>query len=191
MVPMPLNESQRELLLLTARQSIEYGLRHKRPLPVTPKDHPPFDQFGASFVTLHRRGQLRGCIGSLEAYRPLLSDVAENAYAAAFRDPRFEPVQSEEVDSLSVDISILSAPEQLRFDSQQDLLSQIRPGIDGLILADGTRRGTFLPSVWESLPTPTDFLQHLKLKAGLPGNYWSDTIKVWRYATESFGDSYS
>ena len=189
MVPMPLNESQRALLLQTARQSIEYGLRHQRALPVTPDDKPPFDQAGASFVTLHRQGQLRGCIGMLQAYRPLLVDVAENAYAAAFRDPRFAPLQAQELDGLSVDISILSAPEELRFDDQQDLLARIRPGVDGLILAEGVKRGTFLPSVWESLPVAADFLQHLKLKAGLPGNYWSDTVKVWRYTTESFGDS--
>jgi AmmeMemoRadiSam system protein A len=188
---MPLNESQRTLLLMTARQSIDYGFSHKRPLPVTPKEHPPLDKPGASFVTLHHKGHLRGCIGSLEAYRPLLVDVAEHAFDAAFGDPRFEPLQSQELDGLSVDISILSAPMELRFDNQQDLLAQIRPGIDGLILAEGARRGTFLPSVWESLATTTDFLQHLKLKAGLPGGYWSDTIKVWRYTTESFGDSYA
>jgi AmmeMemoRadiSam system protein A len=188
---MPLNESQRAVLLLTARQSIEHGLRHKGPLPVAAREHPPLEKPGASFVTLHRQGQLRGCIGSLEAYRPLLADVAENAYAAAFRDPRFPALQARELDGLSVDISILSAPEPLHFDSEQDLLTRIRPGIDGLILQAGTRRGTFLPSVWESLPASRDFLQHLKLKAGLPGDYWADTIKVWRYITESFGDSYA
>jgi AmmeMemoRadiSam system protein A len=186
-----LNESQRALLLLTARRSIEHGLRHKRPLPVTPQEHPPLDAPGASFVTLHRQRQLRGCIGSLEAYRPLLRDVAENAYAAAFLDPRFEPLQSRECDGLSVDVSVLSAPEELEFDDQTDLLMKIRPGVDGLILADGVKRGTFLPSVWESLPAAADFLRHLKLKAGLPGHYWSDTVRIWRYTTESFGDSYA
>lgn len=187
---MPLSESQRALLRTTAGQSIEHGLGHKRPLPVKPEDHPPFDRPGASFVTLHRQGQLRGCIGSLEGYRPLLTDIAENAYAAAFRDPRFPSLQVRELEGLNVDISILSAPEELRFHNQQDLLERIRPGIDGLILADGGRRGTFLPSVWEHLPATQDFLQQLKLKAGLPGAYWSETIKVWRYTTETFGDSY-
>jgi AmmeMemoRadiSam system protein A len=185
---MLLSESQRALLLEVARQSIEHGLKQHRPLPVVPAEHPPFDQPGASFVTLHRQGALRGCIGSLEAHRPLLLDVAQNAYAAAFRDPRFEPLQSQELDDLDIDISILSSPEKLSFDNQQALLDQIRPGVDGLILEDGARRGTFLPSVWSSLPDKADFLAQLKLKAGLPTEYWSDKLKVWRYTTECFGE---
>jgi AmmeMemoRadiSam system protein A len=183
---MPLSDSQRALLLGVARKSIAHGLQQHQPLPVTPSEHPPFDQPGACFVTLHRQGALRGCIGSLEAHRPLLQDIAANAYAAAFRDPRFKPLQPEELDDLDVSISILSAPETLDFDNQQALLDQIRPGVDGLILADGQRRGTFLPSVWDSLPDKADFLAQLKLKAGLPPDYWSENIKAWRYTTESF-----
>jgi AmmeMemoRadiSam system protein A len=185
---MLLSESQRALLLGVARQSIEHGLKQRRPLPVVPAEHPPFDLPGASFVTLHRQGALRGCIGSLEAHRPLLLDVAQNAYAAAFRDPRFEPLQPQELEDLDIDISILSSPEALSFDNQQALLDQIRPGVDGLILEDGARRGTFLPSVWSSLPDKADFLAQLKLKAGLPVDYWSDKLKVWRYTTECFGE---
>ena len=185
---MLLSESQRTLLLRVARQSIEHGLKQHKPLPVVPAEYPPFDQPGASFVTLHRQGVLRGCIGSLEAHRPLLLDVAQNAYAAAFRDPRFEPLQPQELDDLDIDISILSTPVAMSFDNQQELLDQIRPGVDGLILEDGARRGTFLPSVWSSLPEKTDFLAQLKLKAGLPADYWSDKLKVWRYTTECFGE---
>lgn len=187
-VPMPLSKAQRALLLKLARRSIETGLQQHRPPVVEAAEHPPFDRPGASFVTLHRQGALRGCIGSLEAHRPLLQDVAANAYAAAFHDPRFTPLQPQELDDLFIDVSILSAPEALSFDSEQALIGQIHPGVDGLILEEGSRRGTFLPSVWESLPDKVDFLRQLKLKAGLPPDYWSDSLKAWRYTTESFGD---
>jgi AmmeMemoRadiSam system protein A len=186
---MPLTEVQRSELLSVARESIEFGLSHLGAPEVDARCRPPLDQPGASFVTLHRHGRLRGCIGSLEARRPLLVDVAENAYAAAFRDPRFPPLQAGELDGLAVDVSVLSEPDAMRFGSQADLLAQIRPGIDGLILEDRGRRGTFLPSVWESLTTADLFLQQLRVKAGLPPDHWSDTLRVWRYTTESFGDS--
>lgn len=188
---MPLSESQRARLLSMARQSIAYGLNHAQALVVDAHKHPPLDRPGASFVTLHSQGQLRGCIGSLEPHRPLLADVCENAYAAAFRDPRFPPLQAGEMVDLDIDVSVLSQPEPLHFKDQPDLLKQIRPGVDGLILEDRGRRGTFLPSVWESLTTTEDFLRHLKLKAGLPADHWSGSLKVSRYTTESFGDSYS
>lgn len=186
---MPLTEAQRAVLLSTARQSIEYGLSRQSAMPVDPQPQPPLDRPGASFVTLHDNGQLRGCIGSLEAQRPLLADVAANAYAAAFRDPRFPPLQPAELAGLDIDVSVLSQPEEMQFSDQPDLLAQIRPGVDGLILEDRGRRGTFLPSVWKSLPDAAAFLQHLKLKAGLPADHWSDSLRVWRYTTESFGDS--
>ena len=120
----------------------------------------------------------------LEAVRPLARDVAENAFSAAFRDNRFPPLAADEFDDLELHISILSPPEPMTFRSEQDLIAQIRPEIDGLILEEGLRRGTFLPSVWESLPNPHQFLKHLKQKAGLPTEYWSDTIKVSRYTAE-------
>ena len=185
---MPLSETERALLLATARQSIEYGLSHNRPMPVAPGEHPPLDKPGASFVTLHRDGELRGCIGTLQAIRPLLTDVAENAYAAAFRDTRFAPLQADELDSLDISVSVLSEPEALAFDSEQTLLEQLRPGKDGLILEDLGRRGTFLPSVWGSLPAREDFLAQLKLKAGLAPDHWSPDLRAWRYTTESFGE---
>ena len=187
---MPFSESQRNTLLETAWDSIRHGLFHRRPPAINTADFDPaLTRPGASFVTLHAQGALRGCIGSLEAYRPLIEDVSENAFAAAFRDPRFIPLQEQELDGINLDISVLGTPEPLHFSTEHDLLNQLHPGKDGLILQDDNYRGTFLPAVWESLPEPEQFLQHLKLKAGLPTDHWSDTLQVWRYSTESFGDS--
>ncbi len=184
-----LSETQRQQLIDIARESLRHGLTHGSPLPV---DTGTLDETlsspAASFVTLHRHGQLRGCIGSLEPYQPLATDVARNAFSAAFRDPRFPPLDSHELDDLTLEISVLGSPEEITFSSEQDLVKQLRPGTDGLILEEKGRRGTFLPSVWESLPQPAEFLRQLKLKAGLPADYWSDDIRVWRYTTESFGD---
>lgn len=182
-----LSEDHRQLLLKVARDSIAHGLKHHRPLPVDPSSHPKeLQAVRATFVTLERRGQLRGCIGNLKASLPLVHDVAENAFSAAFRDPRFDPMTEEELKNLDIHISVLSAPEQMSFSSEADFLKQLRPGVDGIILQEGWNRGTFLPSVWEELPNPADFLKHLKLKAGLPMNYWSDTMAAWRYTTEYF-----
>jgi AmmeMemoRadiSam system protein A len=138
------------------------------------------------FVTLEKAGQLRGCIGSLEPHRALIEDIAENARAAALRDPRFVPVAAHELDSLELSISVLGAPEPIHFASENDLLGQIRPGIDGLILRDGEHRATFLPAVWDRLTDPHRFLCELKRKAGLPLDHWSDTLLVYRYTTKSF-----
>ena len=186
-----LSDQHRAILLDTAWQSIRHGLKHHSPQTVAAEQYAaPLSEPGASFITLHKEGELRGCIGSLQAYRPLLQDVAENAYAAAFRDHRFPPLRTDELDQLTMHISVLSAAQPLQFASEQDLLRQIRPQVDGLILQDGIHRGTFLPSVWESLPDPAEFLQHLKLKAGLPPDHWSEQLQVWRYTTESFGDNH-
>ncbi len=184
-----LSTEARQTLLTVARRSIEHGLRQGSPLP-TPLDHYPdtLRRKRATFVTLKQGERLRGCIGTLEAIRPLVQDVAHNAYAAAFSDPRFPPLSREELDGVRIEISVLSPPQPIHFDSEADLIRQLRPGIDGLILEERGHRGTFLPSVWESLPHPQQFLQHLKLKAGLPPNYWSDTVRVERYTTESFGE---
>ena len=185
---MSFSESVRAILLDTAWQSIRHGLAKGNPLQVEPdRFETSLSEPGASFVTLHIGEQLRGCIGSLQARRPLVCDVAENAFAAAFRDPRFPPLKAAELKSISLDISVLGRAERMVFDSERDLLMQIRPELDGLILSDGHYRGTFLPRVWKSLPDASQFLQHLKLKAGLPVDHWSDTLEVWRYTTESFG----
>ena len=175
------------VLLQVARDSIRHGLVNHHALTVDPTNYPePLRALRASFVTLHRHGQLRGCIGQLEASQPLVADVAEHAFAAAFRDPRFPPVGEPEYADLQIDISVLSIPEPLAFDSEIDLVARIRPGRDGLILEDDIHRGTFLPSVWESLPEPAEFLRQLKIKAGLPSSHWSDRLKVYRYETQSF-----
>ncbi len=181
--------AQRATLRGVARRSIEQGLTTGQPLPVVPSEyHRDLKVVRASFVTLHRHGQLRGCIGHLEAVQPVVVDVAENAFAAAFRDPRFSPLTKAEWTDVDVHLSLLTPPEPMLFSDEADLLAQIRPGEDGLILQDGSNRGTFLPSVWESLPDPGDFLVQLKYKAGLAANHWSEHIEVYRYHTESCGE---
>lgn len=143
----------------------------------------------ATFVTLRKRGVLRGCIGNHVAERPLPASVAENACRAAFEDPRFPPLRLDELEQLRVSISILSEPEPLPLKSERDLLERLRPGVDGLVLSHGTRRATFLPSVWESLPTPRAFVRALKRKAGLDADFWSPDLAVERYTALSFGEA--
>jgi len=182
-----LTDTERATLLEIARHSIAYGLQHGEAAPVTVSDYAsPLQENKATFVTLTIQGKLRGCIGSLQAYRPLVEDVAHNAFAAAFQDPRFPRLTRQEFAPLQLHISILSPPEPIKFKDEQDLLDQLRPEMDGLILEEGQFRGTFLPQVWESLPEPKQFLNHLKQKAGLPPDYWSKTIKLQRYRVEEF-----
>ena len=188
MVLMSLTKPQQTVLLTLAWESIAQGLKTGKPLKVHPDEYPAeLTVPRATFVTLERNKELRGCIGMLEAIRPLVQDVAENAFAAAFCDRRFIPLADHELVDLEVHISILSPAEEMTFSSELDLLGQLRPNIDGLILQEGSHRATFLPSVWESLHAPMQFLQQLKQKAGLPATYWSKTIKAYRYTTESFG----
>jgi AmmeMemoRadiSam system protein A len=182
-----LTAPQQRVLLRVARASIEHGLNTDgQELSLDPD---VFEQAlrakGASFVTLHQRKELRGCIGSLEASRPWVVDVAHNAHAAAFRDPRFSPLRRHEFSDLVIHLSLLSAPQFVRADSEAELVSLMEPGVHGLVIEEGSRRATFLPSVWEQLPDPWDFLAQLKLKAGLPANYWSPTLKAYRYTVES------
>jgi uncharacterized protein len=185
----PLETALRAELIRIARTAIENGAATRRRPPPDLTDLPePLRACRASFVTLKRHGRLRGCIGTLEAYRPLAEDVADNALAAGFRDPRFPAVSAAELPDLKIQISVLTKPEEIRFDSEADLLARLHPGLDGVILVEGRRRGTFLPSVWEELPDPADFLHHLKLKAGLPENYYSGRLKAYRYRVEHFGE---
>ena len=138
---------------------------------------------GATFVTLTRWGELRGCVGSVRAYRPLFDDVWLNARASAFHDARFPPVERDELSSISIEVSLLSPPEPLpSFTREEEAVAALRPGLDGLILETGLHRSTFLPQVWEQLPAPTDFLAHLKRKAGLTPAFWSPDIQLLRYA---------
>ena len=177
--------ADRGALLNLARASIRAGLEGGEPR-VRATDYPAGLQAPrASFVTLNVAAQLRGCIGTLEAHQPLVLDVAQNAFAAAFRDPRFPALGRDEFARIEIHISILSVPEPVAFASEADLLARLRPGVDGLIIEEGYRRGTFLPAVWESLPEPGEFLRQLKRKAGLPADYWSAGIRIRRYTVES------
>lgn len=183
------SEAEQDILLSVAVKSIQHGFLERVALPVHRDnfDEPKLKIDRATFVTLEINGQLRGCIGSLVAMHPLASDVAHNAFAAAFEDPRFPSLTEREFEQLDIHISILSETTPMTFTSEADLLSQLQPGIDGLVLSDNFKRGTFLPSVWKSLPDAASFLRQLKLKAGLSENYWSGTLKIERYTTFSFG----
>jgi len=188
---MSLPEADRQTLHTLALDSIKYSLdrgtdAHFETTLSLQNFSEHLQQARATFVTLNINHDLRGCIGTLEARQPLVIDVVQNARSAAFQDPRFGPLRKNEFPLLEVHISVLSIPEPLEFESEQDLLQKIRPGTDGLILTAAGRRGTFLPSVWESLPKVEQFWMHLKNKAGLPADYWSDSIRVERYTTESF-----
>jgi AmmeMemoRadiSam system protein A len=169
-------------LRAVARASIEHWLAEGRPLAVEAAAYPAeLREPGASFVTLERRGVLRGCIGSLEAQRPLVDDVALNAFGAAFRDPRFPPLAAEELPGLDVSVSVLSPLEPMAARSEAALLAQLRPGIDGLVLRAGERRATFLPAVWKELPEPAAFLRQLKRKAELGEAEWPPGTQALRY----------
>lgn len=144
------------------------------------------DRPGATFVTLTEHGGLRGCIGSLEARRPLRDDVHDNAISAAFRDPRFNPVRAEEFSDVRVEVSLLTPAQPIEFLDEEDAVSQLNPGIDGVIMEYGAHRGTFLPQVWEQLPDPNEFMMHLKHKAGLPVDFWSASLRLSRYAVQKW-----
>ncbi|MBI1986021.1 MAG: AmmeMemoRadiSam system protein A, partial [Rhodospirillales bacterium] len=174
-------------LLDLARRSIVNGLDHGKPLAADVLDG-ELKQPGAAFVTLKRSGRLRGCIGSSEAYRPLANDVAENAFRAAFRDPRFPPLTADELDGLGLSISVLSPQAPMTFAGEADFLAALRPGADGLVIEDNRRRALFLPSVWEQLPDVRKFVEHLKVKAGLSKDHWSPGFKAWRFAAAEIGD---
>ena len=184
-----LSKQSRGTLLDVARESIRAGVDNRaEPRPSVSGYSDDLLAPRATFVTLTKAEKLRGCIGSLVARQPLAVDVAHNAYRAAFKDPRFPPVTADDLPDLDAAISVLSPPVELEFHSESDLLTMLRPGVDGVILADGQRRGTFLPDVWETLPQPVDFLKRLKGKAGFSADYWSETLKAWRYTTESFSE---
>lgn len=131
---------------------------------------------------------MRGCIGSLEPHRPLVRDVAHNAFDSAFSDPRFQAVRPDELQALDIEISVLSPISPMWVANETQLLEEIRPHVDGVVLEDGWRRATFLPKVWETLDTPASFIGELKRKAGMPIDYWSSSMRVYRYHTETFGE---
>ncbi len=185
---MTMLETDRRTLLDVARVSIHRGFVDRRPLGVHPADFADaLRAERAAFVTLRIEGKLRGCIGSLEATRTLVEDVAINAFNAAFHDPRFEPLSRPEFDRVTVSLSILQPPEPMTVADEADLLTQLRPGVDGLTLHTDGRRATFLPAVWQTLPEPRAFLTQLKAKAGLGPEDWPADLRVERYRAEHIG----
>ncbi len=184
---MNLTDELQTLLIRLAWDSIDYGLEKHKLLSLNLAQLPAeLREKRATFVTLHRQGNLRGCIGAIDPVRALAEDVVHNAHASAFRDPRFSPLKRSEYSELDLAISILSLRDYLEFASEEELLQKIRPGIDGLVLEEGFHCGAFLPVMWEQLPTPKVFLQNLKRKAGLPMNHWSSEIAVSRFTAEYY-----
>ncbi len=171
------------LLLAIARATLSsrFGILH-----AVDESAPWLAEPGACFVTLTKGGELRGCIGSLEPYRPLLQDLKQNALAAAFRDPRFPALELGELDKIRVEVSLLSSVSTIIFSDEADALAQLRPGIDGVIFEYGANRGTFLPQVWEQVPHPRDFFMHLKLKAGLKPDFWDNGVRLSRYTVKKY-----
>jgi len=172
-----------DALLATARAALARAFDRAG---VADSRHPALAEQGATFVTLTQRGELRGCIGTLEAHRPLREDVAHNALAAAFRDPRFAPLAAREFAITRVEVSLLSAPAPLTVADEADLLARLVPGVDGIVLSWRRRRATFLPQVWETLPEPQDFVAQLKRKAGLDARFWADDVRIERYTVAKF-----
>ena len=165
-----------------ARYAISQALRH----PATAPDTEELAANGASFVTLTQAGRLRGCIGSLRAWRPLRDDITDNAVSAALHDPRFPPLTASELPITHIEVSVLSPSTPMSFVSRDDALAKLRPGIDGVVLSVGRHRATFLPQVWEELPEPELFIGHLMRKAGLSPSYWSDKVEISRYTVTAF-----
>ena len=192
MAPSPcidLCPSDAESLLRIARRSIDHGLGEGGALRVEDPDVTgALGNRHGVFVTLTLGGNLRGCIGSLRATAPLAQSVADAAYGAAFDDPRFPPLRGEEMSRLRIEVSILSDMAPIAVSCREELLHLLQPGCDGLLLEDGRHRSTFLPKVWEQLPSPGDFLDHLLAKAGLPMHYWSPSMRFFRYQTVSLSE---
>jgi len=180
-----LMESQRQALLTIAKKSIELGFNSKKPLPIDIDEFSgKLTEIRASFVTLKINNQLRGCIGTTDAVQALVTSVANNAFSAAFRDPRFKPLSENEFKKIELSIAILTPQVAMAFNSEKDLLNQIMPGKDGLTIMKGNKKATFLPAVWESLPDANNFLNQLKLKAGL--KLEEQVEQAWKYTSESF-----
>jgi hypothetical protein len=182
---MPLADADRQELLRVAVAGVRRAAAgQSQPNVSVGTFRPRLQMPGACFVTLTQNGRLRGCLGSLKAYRPLVMDVVERGFATAAKDPRFSPVTAGELPGMDLEVSVLTAARSMSFDDEADLLGQLRPGTDGLIIEDQGHRATFLPKVWDEIPEPQRFLGHLKNKAGLRPDHWSDSFKAWRYETE-------
>jgi uncharacterized protein len=180
-------KEEQDILLAVAKKAVFYGIKNNQAITIKAEEFPDrLQEIRATFVTLKKLGELRGCCGTMYASEALVASVASSAHAAAFLDNRFNPVSEPELGQIKFHISVLSPLEPIAFTDQEDLLSKIRPGIDGLYFEDGFSRGCFLPVMWEQLPDPRVFLSHLKIKSGLPMDYWSDTIRVSRYTAQLF-----
>ena len=174
--------SNQEDLLRIAAQSIVTGFERGRSIRLRESRYPEaLREKGMTLVNLYYNGALRGSAGSNEPTRSFLEDIAENAYAAGFSDFRFIPLDEEEIKDAEITISFLTPPRQIRFDSEEDLLTKITPQKDGLILKERSNRALFPPQIWETFSSPKEFLSHLKQKAGLPADYWSPTVKIYRF----------
>jgi len=183
-----LTELEKEQLLKLARQSLECAVQGQ-PLPTLQFSDltPALQAIGASFVTLTRLGELRGCIGTLEPSKPLARDICEHAAAAALEDYRFPHVQVQELAEIQVEVSRLTTPQPLDYDTSQDLLDKLRPGVDGVVLMDGWKRATFLPQVWEQVSGKEEFLAHLCFKMGVARDLWRRKhLEVLTYQVEEF-----
>src|SRR5512139_2052243 len=177
---------QGRILLPIARAAIARALD----LPHSADESAPWlKEPGASFVTLTQQGELRGCIGSLQAQRPLVEDVKGNAVAAALHDPRFMPLSRSEFDITEIEISLLSPTQPMQFRDEIDALTQLRPQVDGVVLEYHAYRSTFLPQVWEQLPHPQQFMEQLKRKAGLPEEFWHEEIRLSRYSVTKYREA--
>lgn len=183
-----LTADEKQTLLQLAREALESAVRgHKLPPLDQTQLTPVLRAEGAAFVTLTVRGQLRGCIGSLQPYQPLVEDVREHAVAAGLQDYRFPPVRPTELAQIRIEVSRLTLPQPLAYTDANDLLAKLRPGTDGVILRDGSRRATFLPQVWEQIPEKTEFLGHLCAKMGAAANLWRQKpLEIEIYQVEEF-----
>jgi AmmeMemoRadiSam system protein A len=176
-------------LLNIAHQSIEHGLKNGECLKVNQVEYPTaLQQPHGAFTTLKCNGALRGCKGSLEVTLPLVNTVAYSAYSSAFNDIRFPPLQPDEFTQLKISLSVLSPKEKLSFTNEEDLIEQIQPGIDGLVLEYNGQRGTLLPSVWKTIPDAREFLCIVKQKAGFDRDFWDEDLQAYRYTTHTIQD---
>ncbi|MCB1935833.1 MAG: AmmeMemoRadiSam system protein A [Nitrosomonas sp.] len=191
MQPQPIHDQAKgRILLKIARSAIAHALK------VNDGNDDSIDKTaqwlvepGATFITLTKNGQLRGCIGSLLAHQSLIKDVSSNAVSAALRDTRFQPVTVNEWKYIKIEVSLLSALQPITFVNEADALAQLRPGIDGVMFEYGIYRSTFLPQVWDSLPRPEEFMAQLKMKAGLYPDFWDDAIQLSRYTIQKWRET--
>ena len=186
---LPISQDDEIKLLSIAHESVNFGLKYGESLKVDKQKYSATLQTNCgTFTTLRSDGELRGCCGSIEAILPLISAVTYSAYRSAFQDSRFPPLQSSELKGLTISISILSPTEELQFENEEDVMNQINPGVDGLVIEYMDLKGTLLPSVWESIPDKYQFFSMVKQKAGLPEEFWSEDIRVLRYTTHTIAE---